>query len=482
LEKKTHNAFTQSSGIRVLLLLTILFGTAVFARLNYVNGMPGAHQWTYNVLRQWSWKDPVFFILGILLVYSGWRWAVYGTRRAAVIAVILFVVFSISAYSLVGLGFTSLPSRFLSLTRSGPIKDAMMFDSASDLLSRYSYWLANFSIISKTHPPGHVLMFKAVSHLTELFPEARQFFIAIGAKAQIPRPVGTSDKLWATTLLWTYLSPLAAMSAAVPIYMAARRKYDKKTAAVAVILYGLLPCQAFFYAYYMPFLTMICAWTLALMVMGHDGKILILIAGFLSGLLIFINYGMMAWAALLLLYHYLERMKRTGPGEIGKSSRALAFETGMFFVGVLLPWIPCILNPDYQIIALFKESMAYHESITGDRPRAPWLLLNLWDLAMFQNIAVVYFFMHRTWGGSGWLKVRDTAFDPMARAALITVVLLDLSMITSGEVGRIWMFVSPLVIIPASAEIARLKPKQSLQALFLIFACFAIVIIGFYSH
>lgn len=64
---------------------------------------------------------------------------------------------------------------------------------------------------------------------------------------------------------------------------------------------------------------------------------------------------MMAWAALLLVYHYLDRMKRTGPGEIGKSSRARAFETGLFFMGALLPWIPCILNPDYPVIALFKQ-------------------------------------------------------------------------------------------------------------------------------
>ncbi|MHB8994732.1 MAG: hypothetical protein ACYC63_05725 [Armatimonadota bacterium] len=125
------------------------------------------------------------------------------------------------------------------------------------------------------------------------------------------------------------------------------------------------------------------------------------------------------------------------------------------------------LTVDYNIIGnLLKISLQQREEMIGRREYLPWLPMNLYDFALFMGPFLVTLVL------AGISHVRRL---PLLRAYLIgvavTLLLILLSGSTRGEVGRIWLFLMPLIGVAAAPMLASLPRRQTVVAMMLTTIC-----------
>lgn len=106
-----------------------------------------------------------------------------------------------------------------------------------------------------------------------------------------------------------------------------------------------------------------------------------------------------------------------------------------------------------------------------ERPYLPWLGLHTRDMALF--FGVPFFLL---WLVSSWILPVGNA-RRWSQAMLLTLVLLILSGTAQGEVGRVWMFFMPVMLLPVGfIFITRFNQKQILGIMGLQFIW---LIVGF---
>jgi hypothetical protein len=97
-------------------------------------------------------------------------------------------------------------------------------------------------------------------------------------------------------------------------------------------------------------------------------------------------------------------------------------------------------------------ALAMHrQTFTAPRGYLLWLVFNPLDLTLFVGVPVAVLFATRVLDAA-----RSTSRDPHARFALAAaagLVALLLSGTVRGEVGRIWIPLMPLLLIPAAERV-----------------------------
>lgn len=116
----------------------------------------------------------------------------------------------------------------------------------------------------------------------------------------------------------------------------------------------------------------------------------------------------------------------------------------------------------YNYLTGWQLSLAAHHQMIADRPYLIWLLVNLYDFAIFFGVPLVVLFI---------IFCREIFWQKqypiwlMATTAILTLAVIDLIGISRGEVARIWLFLTPLFIIPISIKIEGLTNRRFLDNL-----------------
>jgi hypothetical protein len=98
--------------------------------------------------------------------------------------------------------------------------------------------------------------------------------------------------------------------------------------------------------------------------------------------------------------------------------------------------------------SMFTALAMHRETFTAPRGYWTWLIFNPLDLALFVGVPVAVLFAARLIDA-----VRSGPREPLDRftlAAAAGVLLLALSGTVRGEVGRIWIPLMPLLLVPAA--------------------------------
>jgi hypothetical protein len=124
------------------------------------------------------------------------------------------------------------------------------------------------------------------------------------------------------------------------------------------------------------------------------------------------------------------------------------------FAGVA-PWriVSVAMTQHYQLVTLYRRY-------------SWWLVYNLVDLLLYAGVAVVVGVLATA--VLGWRRRAARGIKPEALVALALVallVLLDLSGSTRAEVGRIWLFLMPLMAISGAGFWSRVTTDRSLALL-----------------
>jgi hypothetical protein len=130
--------------------------------------------------------------------------------------------------------------------------------------------------------------------------------------------------------------------------------------------------------------------------------------------------------------------------------------TGVAAIGAVLAWlVPTALG--YDPVASARAGLGTHvESYVQQRSYVPWLLFNVWDLAVFLSIPIAFLGLVRL--REALRHALDTALRPLHRAARWTLALaalllvLDLTGLVRGETGRSFMPLMPFLLLGALIE------------------------------
>ncbi len=102
------------------------------------------------------------------------------------------------------------------------------------------------------------------------------------------------------------------------------------------------------------------------------------------------------------------------------------------------------------------------ESTTGTRSYGLWLLGNPIDFAVFLGFPIVILLLYNLIKRIPFPK----SLLPIAIATFGTLILLWLSGIVRGEVGRLWMYFGPLVVLIAVGWTKKLDAVSSTHSTF----------------
>jgi hypothetical protein len=113
----------------------------------------------------------------------------------------------------------------------------------------------------------------------------------------------------------------------------------------------------------------------------------------------------------------------------------------------------------------------HRETFTAPRSYGLWLLFNPLDLVVFLGAPIAVLFAARVWEAT---KSRTPdACGPFALAAAAGLALLLVSGTVRGEVGRIWIPLMPLLLVPAAD---RVGPRWRAPALGALLALLCLVL------
>ncbi|MEM7413180.1 MAG: hypothetical protein AAF430_23320 [Myxococcota bacterium] len=323
-----------------------------------------------------------------------------------------------------------------------------------------------------THPPGAVLFFRAVLGFCQAFPGVAEALVALygeGRNAIPPALLREGAAIPAAALLAPGLLALVAAATAFPVALLARQLGADRGVAVAIgVLWTLLPAPSLFVPQLDQLVTASCAVAvagfltaarcdLAAKRFGVAG-----FAGLAAGAAIFLSYGSAIYIALGGLW-----AAAVACDEKSALPRVAGAIAASVVAALLFQSVPVSLGHDP--VASFEASMATHFGVyTSKRSYPLWTVFNLWDLSVFLTVPVVWAWGQRLRASAAQLRSQgvwgaDARGARSACAALGLLLLLDVSGLVRGEIGRSWMPMMPMLLAAALAGPAAWDTARGLR-------------------
>lgn len=336
------------------------------------------------------------------------------------------------------------------------------------VLRTYPALMADFaSEHGRTHPPGLALLNWLTINGLNKWPDLAQRL------ATLVWPQRCTD-LWlldsppavaAALGIWAWLPVLLAAASIFPAYALARRLHlaataentgAKNTAALSASLVATLPALLIFAPLadqlYVPF-------TLLIFLAGHTG-----LTGrrwrwlFLSGLLLslssFLSIGNAMIGVPLLVYGL--SLWRQDHGRLDNHQRQDRFwwytAVAIFALGAASVWLIYWVGwgvPPWDIAQAAMR--AHYDLVTDQRAYGTWFIFNLVDLFIFAGPVVCIGAFTAVAAILHPQRQRHQAAAGLAIGVLLLILLLNLLGSTRGEVGRIWLFLLPLLALAAGS-------------------------------
>ena len=155
---------------------------------------------------------------------------------------------------------------------------------------------------------------------------------------------------------------------------------------------------------------------------------------------------------------------------LARSSAVALAVCGGLFVLAKVAW-------GYDHLAALQTSIRIQEGLSQAWDR-PWRLTVVWDVYDFflasgwATAALVALFCIR-WAKGGLNEAQRLRW--FASAALATLAIVDLSGLLRAETARVWLFLQPLTLILAGAELSRWSPAQRVALVAVLFFALAAI-------
>ena len=356
---------------------------------------------------------------------------------------------------------TLLFERNASLQADGYYTAALTVDNVGDFLRTYPLQMPTFlSDHPRTHPPGFPLLHWAVRHTLGRWSLLRTW-VRWHACPTL-RVNGLAAGQMTSVLVVGLATPLLSVLALLPVYALARWRGGVRAGLRTAAIFALVPAFTLFVPQMDQLFPLLAGLILWAFVVGWEKQRLgwLFASGVLLSLATFLSLGLTALTLWLSLYAAI-RWLAGSPGWTWRRLAAAGLAVG---AGTVSLWLICWLTLGLDPLAVIRTGMAQHfEIVTGRRDYRLWVGYNLYDFAAFLGLPLAFLFLARVLAsfqcaaGRRWHKV-----DAVAAATALTLLILDLSATSRGEVARLWLFLTPPVVV---AAVSLLKDRRLLTTL-----------------
>lgn len=408
-------------GVFLTLLCGALFSLAIVAEVPHVNG-PAYWAWPY---RRLDFGRALELFAAPLLVYGylAQRW---GSQRAITQSEARRLLFGLVACSLLAMGAgLYMRPKALSFTvtfvqhpgATGYFTDALKIDRLTDFLR--DYHALQRAPHSVTHPPGPVLF----------------WWLCI-------RLAGDTQGV----LLGTALLALGASLGSLPLYAFGKLWTEERWLRLApcflwVLLPGLIANLPELDQVY-PILSMLSLLSFHRALQGSVRASIVL--GLWLFAITFTAYNLLTiGAAMLALVALRSRDWR-------RLGRPLGYALGTCLALNALLW----LTTGYDPVKTFLHALEAQKGVSLElaRPYAPALFWALYDFLLAAGMQVLPLLA---------LHLRERAPERRLTALfLLAILVIDVSGLLPCETARIWLFLQPLILVPAGLQLARFRAAE----------------------
>jgi hypothetical protein len=344
----------------------------------------------------------------------------------------------------------------VSVHNSGYFSTAISSPDLNHLLANFPAQMPQLPIHTQSHPPGAVILHWLDWHAFQALPPLADAVAMPLRTLQCHNPglMALNNSQLAAATIGMLLPAIGAL-AVWPLYALAKRITTTWAAAITVVTFPLLPLFAMWPAQWDQLYPLLLFLGLYL---AHRGLAVqpernavsiswwrILFAGVLLSVATFFSAGNFVLMGIVGLYGaawlWFQRPIAATRRRAISQSFLLAV---VFLVGSASIWLAYWLFYGVNPLAVISTgSRLAFESTTGNRSYGAWLIGNPIDFAVFLGFPVVILLLYNL--------IKRLPFPrsllPITIATFGTLVLLWLSGVVRGEVGRLWMYFGPLVVL-----------------------------------
>ncbi len=407
----------------------------------------------------WRWNyDPASLTRAIPVIVCAIIYALVGynllqrTTRPLVALVWAFMGTAILgfavAYMQTGDAFYALFTRTASGLTTGPHWAAARIDWASGEWQDWTTVMETLGGHLGTSPPGLILLYGLLNDVSGHLPGSESlYFNLLAQQCHNFDMLRYSQGEWVSAW-FGMLMPVWAALTVFPIYGIVNRLRigDGRYAA---LWWALVPAVLSFAASWSTFYPFLSATAFYLLLIGLDSDGLrrglgLFGAGIITGIALFSHFtflpllGMLGFYTLLRYWFYAR----------GEVPFLHTIGAGIpVAIGILLPWIIFMLAGGDSPIDILRASFDYHLDL--DRPYWFWVWFHVWDWVLWTGVMLGALWLVGLW--QGWRTRNEKHASPpiLALTLALTVFILTISGGTQGESGRIWLFLSPFVLVAA---------------------------------
>lgn len=440
-------------GFAFLGLSLVLAGQILFDLWPALRGpAPGTSEWhwPYALRPVGRWWPAI--LAAILLLVAGKWWDKRRPHRAWPLAVVAGLTLGLQlaiVYAERPQIGAELVDRTLSKDTSGYAAIAGEIDDLAAALRDFPALMPSLdNEHARTHPPGLIAAFWLTDHALRGRPALAEF-ISEPARLWrctdlwvISRPPATAAAL----LIGAFLPLLCAALVPVAAYLLGRRLGNASGARWAALFAASLPALLIFSPTPDQIYALLALVSLWLVVAGiqRGRSWLIGLGGLVLSWMTMLSIGNVAWGVVVFLMAvFAMRRAHYDVRPLVSGLAVLAFGVASIW---LVYWVGWGVAP-WEVIL---TGLAQHrELVTVHRSYGLWLVYNPLDFVLFAGLAVTAGLLL-----AGVAAMRDggqrrTPIGLLALILLLTLLALNLSGATRGEVGRLW-----LLFMPAAAVVA----------------------------
>ena len=449
----------QRSGIRNLLWLvipTLLFSLALWLDLFPFLRGPDEWRWPLRPIEA-PLRVIIPFITLTLYTIICLRWLrIFDQDRPSHKSEYGFLLFITLAAPLIQLALAFAVSRYplleffgptVSVHNSGYFTTAVTTSDLNQLLASYPAMMPQLPIHAQSHPPGPIVLQWLGWRFFQGLPALADSIAMPLRTLQCHNPgLMSLDNPQIASASIGMLLPLIGTLAVWPMYALGKRVATSRAASIAVALFPVMPLFAMWPAQWDQLFPLLLLVSLYFVHTGLESRSLrrIFCAGVPLSIATFFSAGNAVLIVIVGLYGvawlWLNRSLAPQRLSVAWSVRlAIAFIVGCASIWIVYA-VPYHVNP---LNVISTGSRLAFESTTGNRSYLTWLLWNPIDFSIFLGTPIIIVLVITVARKGKPLQ----GLWPSVIATFGALVLLILSGVVRGEVGRLWMYFGPLVLL-----------------------------------
>jgi hypothetical protein len=325
-------------------------------------------------------------------------------------------------------------------------------------LRAYPDLMPGWTAHPSAHPPGIVLSFWGARRVFEWLPGLADRLAGVFRPWQCHHRVlmARSDAAIGAAVLGMAL-PMLGLLSLWPAYDLARRAAGREAALRTVLWLPLLPAYVMFTPQWNQFhvLPTVAGLWLAHRALTRLKPLPFALAGLVASLATFLSFSNVNLLGVLGVYAlvYLALVGRHTWTR--RDWRTIAVGAALFVAGLASVWLVFYALSGHTPFDLLASAITTHYGLR--EPYLPWLLLFPLDLSLFSGLVLAIL---------AAVEAARAVRDAVARRGephpgavlpvtlLICVLGLDFSGVARGEVGRLMLFLMPLIVIVAAQALA----------------------------